>query len=146
MQVGAYARSHGHVAAEGINCGIDYFVSGDDVIVTEINARWTGGLFPAEFLRRLNVSRPAVAFSTWCPVPTPPRSVISSNDICTRDWAFSYIPMGFTPFAMEIEGVERYFVWQIVEGDFSAFIQAKSAELGDATFPTANSIFEEALS
>ena len=31
--------------------------------------------------------------------------------------------MGFTPFAMEIEGAERYFVWQIVEGDFSAFIR-----------------------
>ena len=39
MQVGAYARDHGHVAEEGINCGIDYFVSGDEVIVTEINAR-----------------------------------------------------------------------------------------------------------
>jgi hypothetical protein len=60
--------------------------------------------------------------------------------------AFSYIPMGFTPFAMEIEGVERYFVWQIVEGDFAAFVQAKSTELGDGAFPTANSILEEALS
>ena len=44
MQVGAYARDHGHVAEEGINCGIDYFVSGDEVIVTEINARWTGAI------------------------------------------------------------------------------------------------------
>ena len=147
MQVGAYARSHGHVAAEGINCGIDYFVSGDDVIVTEINARWTGGLFPAEFLRRLNVSRPAVAFFDM--VPCADAAAIcdfQQRYLYPGAGAFSYIPMGFTPFAMEIEGVERYFVWQIVEGDFSAFIQAKSAELGDATFPTANSIFEEALS
>ena len=147
MQVGAYARSHGHVAAEGINCGIDYFVSGDDVIVTEINARWTGGLFPAEFLRRLNVSRPAVAFFDM--VPCADAAAIcdfQQRHLYPGTGAFSYIPMGFTPFAMEIDGAERYFVWQIVEGDFSAFIQAKSAELGDATFPTANSIFEEALS
>ena len=147
MQVGAYARSHGHVAAEGINCGIDYFVSGDDVIVTEINARWTGGLFPAEFLRRLNVSRPAVAFFDM--VPCADAAAIcdfQQRYLYPGTGPFSYIPMGFTPFAMEIEGVERYFVWQIVEGDFSAFIQAKSAELGDATFPTANAIFEEALS
>ena len=147
MQVGAYARSHGHVATEGINCGIDYFVSGDDVIVTEINARWTGGLFPAEFLRRLNVSRPAVAFFDM--VPCADAAAIcdfQQRYLYPGTGAFSYIPMGFTPFAMEIEGAERYFVWQIVEGDFSAFIQAKSAELGDATFPTANSIFEEALS
>jgi hypothetical protein len=147
MQVGAYARDHGHVAEEGINCGIDYFVSGDEVIVTEINARWTGGLFPAEFLRRLSVSRPAIAFF----------DMVSCADLdAVRDFqdrylypgggAFSFIPMGFTPFAMEIDGVERYFVWQIVEGDFAAFVQAKSTELGDSAFPTANSILEEALS
>ena len=147
MRVGAYARSHGHVAAEGINCGIDYFVSGDDVIVTEINARWTGGLFPAEFLRRLNVGRPAVAFFDMVPCADAAATCeFQQRYLYPGDWGLFYIPMGFTPFAMEIEGVERYFVWQIVEGDFSAFIQAKSAELGDATFPTANSIFEEALS
>ena len=147
MQVGAYARDHGHGAEEGVNCGIDYFVSGDEVIVTEINARWTGGLFPAEFLRRLSVSRPAIAFF----------DMVSCADLdAVRDFqdrylypgggAFSFIPMGFTPFAMEIDGVERYFVWQIVEGDFAAFVQAKSTELGDSAFPTANSILEEALS
>ena len=126
MQVGAYARSHGHVAAEGINCGIDYFVSGDDVIVTEINARWTGGLFPAEFLRRLNVSRPAVAFFDMVPCADAAAICDFQQRYLYPGLVPSYIPMGFTPFAMEIEGAERYFVWQIVEGDFSAFIQAKS--------------------
>ena len=67
IQVGAYAREQGHVAVEGINCGIDYFISGDDVIVTEINARWTGGLFPAEFLRRLQIDSPAIAFFDMVP-------------------------------------------------------------------------------
>lgn len=147
MQVGSYARSHGHVAAEGINCGIDYFVSGDEVIVTEINARWTGGLFPAEFLRRLNVGRPAVAFFDM--VPCSDAAAVcdfQQRFLYPGNGAFSYIPMGFTPFATEIEGVEQYFVWQIVEGDFAAFVHAKSAELGEAAFPTSNLIFEEALS
>ena len=47
---------------------------------------------------------------------------------------FSYIPMGFTPFEMEIEGSARYFVWQIVVGDFAAFVEAKARSLGSECF------------
>jgi hypothetical protein len=148
MRVGTYARDHGHVAEEGINCGIDYFVSGDEVIVTEINARWTGGLFPAEFLRRLGITEPAVAFFDMV-------SVAQSEAVQTfqREHlfpaagnAFAYVPMGFTPFAMEIEGAERYFVWQIVVGDFAAFVEAKRQSLPKDAFPTAELILQEALS
>jgi peptidoglycan hydrolase-like protein with peptidoglycan-binding domain len=60
--------------------------------------------------------------------------------------AFAYIPMGFTPFAMEIEGAERYFVWQIVLGDFAAFVEAKRQALTEDAFPTADLILQEALS
>jgi len=60
--------------------------------------------------------------------------------------AFSYVPMGFTPFAMEVEGAERYFVWQVVAGDFAAFVQAKRRALPADAFPTADLILEEALS
>ena len=148
MQVGAYARDHGHVAEEGINCGIDYFVSGDQVIVTEINARWTGGLFPAEYLRRLGITRPAVAFFDMVPV-----GQIDAVGAFQREHlfpaagdAFAYVPMGFTPFAMEIEGAERYFVWQIVVGDFAAFVEAKRRALPEDAFPTAELILQEALS
>ena len=148
MQVGAYARDHGHVAQEGINCGIDYFVSGDEVIVTEINARWTGGLFPAEFLRRLAITQPAVAFFDMVPV-----AQVDAVQAFQREHlfpasgdAFAYVPMGFTPFAMEIEGAERYFVWQIVVGDFAAFVEAKRKALTEDAFPTADLILQEALS
>ena len=54
--------------------------------------------------------------------------------------------MGFTPFAMEIEGTERYFVWQIVVGDFAAFVEAKRQALTEDAFPTADLILQEALS
>ena len=60
--------------------------------------------------------------------------------------AFSYVPMGFTPFAMEIDGAERYFVWQVVVGDFAAFVEAKDRALPQGALPTANLILEEALS
>ena len=64
INVGEYARHHGYSSDIGSNCGIDFFVGDDDsVIVTEINARWTGGLFPAEALKQLNnQNRDAVAF------------------------------------------------------------------------------------
>ena len=148
MQVGAYARDHGHVAQEGINCGIDYFVSGDEVIVTEINARWTGGLFPAEFLRRLAITQPAVAFFDMVPVAQVDavRAFQREHLFPATGDAFAYVPMGFTPFAMEIEGAERYFVWQIVVGDFAAFVEAKRRALPEDAFPTADLILQEALS
>lgn len=148
MQVGAYARDHGHVAEEGINCGIDYFISGEEVIVTEINARWTGGLFPAEFLRRLDVTQPAVAFFDMVPVAQREavRAFQREHLFPASGNAFSYVPMGFTPFAMEIEGAERYFVWQIVVGDFAAFVEAKRQALTEDAFPTADLILQEALS
>jgi hypothetical protein len=148
MQVGAYARDHGHVAEEGINCGIDYFVSGDEVIVTEINARWTGGLFPAEFLRRLAITQPAVAFFDMVPVAQVDavRTFQREHLFPVTGDAFAYVPMGFTPFAMEIDGAERYFVWQIVVGDFAAFVEAKRKALTEDAFPTADLILQEALS
>jgi hypothetical protein len=148
MQVGAYARDHGHVAEEGINCGIDYFVSGDEVIVTEINARWTGGLFPAEFLRRLAITQPAVAFFDMVPVAQVDavRTFQREHLFPATGDAFAYVPMGFTPFAMEIDGAERYFVWQIVVGDFAAFVEAKRKALTEDAFPTADLILQEALS
>ena len=148
IQVGAYARDHGHVADEGINCGVDYFVSGDEVIVTEINARWTGGLFPAEFLRRLAITQPAVAFFDIVPVARSAavRAFQWEHLFPATGDSFAYVPMGFTPFAVEIEGAERYFVWQIVVGDFAEFVEAKRQALTEDAFPTAELILQEALS
>ena len=147
IQVGAYARQQGHVAAEGINCGIDYFISGDDVIVTEINARWTGGLFPAEFLRRLQIDSPAIAFFDMVPCADSEAMQAFQREhlFPARGGAFSYVPMGFTPFAMEVEGADHYFVWQVVVGDFAAFVEAKERALPSGALPTANLILEEAL-
>jgi len=147
-RVGAYARDQGYVAEQGVNCGIDYFVDGDDVIVTEINARWTGGLFPAEFLRRLAIKKNAVAFF----------DVISCDEVEALrafqlqhlyrpelEQAFAYVPMGFTPFRLPVEGVECFFVWQVVVGDFGRFVAACEEAMPSGFFATARAIHEEAL-
>ena len=148
IAVGNYARAQGHVADEGVNCGIDYFIKGDEVIVTEINARWTGGLFPAEFLRRLRVSQPAVAFFDM--IPCAHRDAFmafqAKHLFPSAGSSFGYLPMGFTPFAMEIDGVECFIVWQVVTGDFGAFVESRDASLPAASFPTATLILKESLS
>ena len=63
LRVGAYARDQGYSSPQGFNCGIDFFVRGDDIVVIEINARWTGGLFPAHLIHRLGAeSEDSIAF------------------------------------------------------------------------------------
>lgn len=53
--------------------------------------------------------------------------------------------MGFTPFISAIEGAENYFTWQVVSGDFAAFVAAKQAALAPGALPTADAILQEAL-
>jgi hypothetical protein len=146
-RVGEYARHHGYVSERGVNCGIDYFISGDDIMITEINARWTGGLFPAQYLQRLGVDQPAVAFFDM--VDCQDREALEafqSQHLYAHGAAeFTYIPMGFTPFEMTVEGSARYFVWQMVVGDFASFVEAKTRSLGKSAFPTADLILKEAL-
>lgn len=133
IRVGEYVRSKGYSAAEGLNCGIDFFVRGDDVMIIEINARWTGGLMPAEMVRRLGIGDgdTVVAFD----------SIATANlknylEFCDRhlyrgrEAPFAGIPMGFSPYTFADEnGVERMYVWQMVIGDLQAFRAAKSSEL-----------------
>ena len=148
MKVGEYARSHGHVSEEGVNCGVDYFIDGDEVIVTEINARWTGGLFPAEFLRKLYAKKPAIAFFDMVPIDhIPLLQSFQSDHLYTADEkkSFGYIPMGFCPFNVDIDGRSNAFFWQIVTGDFESFVSARKKILPDGAFPTADLILAEAL-
>lgn len=143
LRVGEYAREQGYTSPEGFNCGIDYFVSDQELLVTEINARWTGGLFPAELVRRLDIGH---------------RTVVAFFDLVRRDRIgdylafsdrhllgataapFACVPIGFSPFPTEIDGVEYIYLWQMVVDDFGAFKAAKEAELGAGMLPTADNI------
>lgn len=151
LKLGEYARSHGYSSSLGYNLGIDYFVRRedaprdvDDLVVTEINARWTGGLFPAELVRRLQLQdQQVVAFIDMCP---PARfgayldyleDHLYQGSGSLSNGGFAMAPMGFAPYPTDLEGTDYLFVWQIVIGDFEAFKRSKQTELGDDALITA---------
>lgn len=143
LNVGAYARAQGFVCPEGINCGIDYFIAGDEVMVTEINCRWTGGLFPTEMIRKVGAQNESCVafvdlvredkFNDWL-------DFIDRHLWKETKGAFAMIPLGFSPIPQVINGVDHFLTWQVVAGDFDAFKQARRDELGDGALMRADSI------
>lgn len=143
LQVGEYARAQGYVAPEGLNCGVDYFINDNDFLVTEINARWTGGLFPAEMIRRVGATdETCVAFVD---LVVGPKFDTYANFVerylyKSSDDAFAVIPLGFSPIPQDIAGAEHYFTWQIISGDFEAFKHIRRTKLGEGVLARAESI------
>jgi len=143
LMVGKYARHHGYTSDIGSNCGIDFFIGQDgSIIVTEINARWTGGLFPAELLKQIETGgRDAVAF--FDVVSTSGRDAyvdfVEQHLVGTQDGPFAMAPLGIGCFEVPMETGPAYYTWQIVLGDFEAFKTAKQV-LGEGMLPTADLI------
>ena len=156
IKVGEYARHHGYTHSQGLNLGIDYFVRHHDapkdlekILITEINARWTGGLFPAQLVQRLQTQdtpkitdQSVVAFIDFCPPAFFEQYIefVQQNLFVNPQQAFGIVPMGFAPFPMEVEGQEILFVWQIVVGNFEAFKQTKLTHLNNSILPTVPNI------
>lgn len=143
IRVGEYVRSLGYSARQGLNCGIDFFVSSDDIQVIEINARWTGGLLPAEMARRLNLGRTdAVAsFDTVSADRLNDYLAFAERYLFgTHDGAFAVAPMGFSPYFYEVEGERRVHVWQLTIGDYENFKRVKDEVLGPDQLPVASTI------
>jgi len=145
IAVGRYVQTMGHHAPDGLNCGIDFFVRGDDIRIIEINARWTGGLFPAHLLHRLEArSEHSTAFIDML---SPSRlddylDFLKTHSSKSSQPAngFRIVPMGFSPFVQNVDEGERIYVWQVVIGDFRAFRNAKRSALGSTELPTAELI------
>lgn len=144
LQVGEYARHHGYVTDEGSNCGIDFFIGKDgSLIVTEINARWTGGLFPAQVLSQIDVQgRDAVPFFDMVLIDEREAYVdfIERHLVGEYEGPFAMVPLGFGCFPVAVEGQEYFYSWQIVVGDFDVFKQAKKKELSASVMITADII------
>ncbi len=141
LKVGAYARELGYVAPEGLNCGIDYFVNGDEILITEINARWTGGLFPAEMTKRLNLGdTDVVAFFDTVTVSSLPdyQAFLDQHLYPDTRAGFANVPIGFSPFPLRVDDHDHVFIWHMVVGDLDAFKRAKRQALGAADMPTAD--------
>ncbi len=143
LTVGKYARHHGYVSDIGSNCGIDFFIGQDgSIVVTEINARWTGGLFPAEMLKQIETGgRDAVAFFDVVDVSGRDAYVdfVEQHLVGTHDGPFTIAPLGIGCFEVPMETGPAYYTWQIVLGDFEAFKAAKQV-LGEGMLPTADLI------
>ena len=144
IHVGEYARHHGYVTDEGSNCGIDFFIGKDgSLIVTEINARWTGGLFPAQILSQIDVKgRDAVPFFDMVLIEEKEAYVdfIERHLVGEYEGEFAMVPLGFGCFPVPVEGLDYFYSWQMVVGDFDAFKQAKNKELPASVMITANII------
>jgi hypothetical protein len=143
LKVGEYARAQGFWRPEGINCGIDYFIAGDELIVTEINARWTGGLFPAEMIRQVGaVNETAIAFVDMVRADKFDRYLRFMDEHLYKETGgpFAMIPLGCSPIPQMIGGTEHFLSWQIVTGDFEAFKEARRDQLGDGALMRAESI------
>ncbi|MFP6793433.1 MAG: hypothetical protein VB996_09240 [Pseudomonadales bacterium] len=144
LHVGEYARHHGYVTDEGSNCGIDFFIGKDgSLIVTEINARWTGGLFPAQILSQIDVQgRDAVPFFDMVLIEEREAYVdfIERHLVGEYEGAFAMVPIGFGCFPVPVEGQDYFYSWQMVVGDFDAFKQAKNKELAASVMITADII------
>jgi hypothetical protein len=144
LKVGAYARRHGIGAPEGNNCGIDYFVGPrGEIIVTEINVRWTGGLFPTQAISRI---KPQGAEAVVCFDLVPTGQLGAYLDFVEAhlpgpgEGAFSQVSLGFSPFEQEIGGARHVYVWHLVMGDWAAFHRAKCAALAPGVLPTTDLI------
>lgn len=143
LKVGEYVREQGYGSAEGYNCGIDYFISDEEILITEINARWTGGLFPARMTRALGLGgTDVVAFFDIVSLDGLGRYL----DFHDRHLhpagggAFSSIPLGFSPYPFPMAGRKMVYVWQMVAGDLEAFKAAKQQALAPGDLPTADNI------
>lgn len=143
LHVGEYARHHGYTSDLGSNCGIDFFIGKDgSIVVTEINARWTGGLFPAEVLKKLAESRDAVAFFDVVPVRLREAYVdfVDRYLVGSYEGDFAVVPLGFGCFPVTMHDEAYFYTWQAVVGDFEAFKQVKNEQLGERALRTADLI------
>ena len=122
---------------------MDFFIGKNgEISVTEINARWTGGLFPAEILAQINNKRDAIPFFDVVPIEKkePYMDFLDKYLVGEYDGDFSMLPIGFGCFPVPINGCDHFYTWQAVIGDLNAFKQIKNDELGVDVMPTANII------
>ena len=153
LNVGEYARSFGYGTAEGSNMGIDYFIGHDgEIIVTEINPRWTAGLLPSEILKRLgdtggHADDHKIGYFDMIRVEDYKDylAYVEKRLPGLRDASFDIMPIGFSPFEVEMGGEKMFSVWLIVRGDFAAYRNEVREIFGTSNFAGADLIPVEAL-
>ena len=149
LKVGEYARSFGHGSPEGDNLGIDFFIGKEgDLIVTEINPRWTAGLLPSHVLKQLGkTGQHAIGYFDMVAMDLYPDYLdyVERRLPGTGERGFDVMPLGFSPFDLEVDGRNVLNVWLLVRGDFAAFRNEVRETFGPGNFPAADLIPVEAL-
>ena len=129
--------------------GIDALVEGlranpdNEIIVTEINPRWTAGLFPTEALRRVDRrGQDAVAHFELIDINQYAGFLdfIAENlpGQSRHDWSIMHL--GFSPFNMEVDGVTCVYCWLIILGSFAAYREAAQTLLGPPNMRNGNQV------
>jgi len=135
LQVGHYVKQFGFGSDVGDNMGIDFFIGPEgEVIITEINPRWTAGLFPTQALRRVDrKGQDAVAFFELVAADQYDGFLdfVSQYMPGKSDAPFSIMHLGFSPFEIDMEGTPCIYCWLIVLGDYPAFREAALQQLGE---------------
>ena len=122
---------------------LDFFIGKNgEISVTEINARWTGGLFPAEILAQINNKRDAIPFFDIVPIEKKDIYVDFLDKYLVGEFEgdFAVLPIGFGCFPVPVEGRDYFYTWQAAIGDLNAFKERKNSELGNDVMPTADKI------
>ncbi len=148
INVGKYAQSFGFGTTEGSNLGVDYFIRKDgakdnSIIVTEINPRWTAGLLPSEVLKRLGTTEQhTIAYFDLIKLADYAQYLDYAEQHLpgARAASFDLIPIGFSPFPLDMEGTEMCYVWLAVRGNFFAYREDLQAHFSAGNFPVAAKI------
>ncbi|MEO2182269.1 MAG: hypothetical protein ABGY43_08190 [bacterium] len=144
INVGKYAQSFGFGTPEGSNLGIDYFIGKDgSIVVTEINPRWTAGLLPSEVLKRVgSTGQHTIAYFDMIKQDDYEQffEYVEQRLPGARSGSFDVMPIGFSPYPIDMEGTEMCYVWIVVRGDFVAYRDELQTQFGQGSFPVATQI------
>ena len=132
LNVGRYVQQFGFGTEIGDNLGIDYFVGPEgEIIITEINPRWTAGLFPTQALRRVDrQGRDAVAYFELVNMDQYDTflNFVGEHLPGHSQTDYATMALGFSPYEYTIDGQSRVYCWMVVLGDFKAY-HADAGEL-----------------
>lgn len=132
-------RENGYCHEKGLLVGFDGFIGKNELLITEINARYYGSCPPTQILTRLGLLGKVQAVSSF--------DYIHESDAerymeffekhlydNSKNEDFSVIPMGFSAYLEKNQRIVNY----IVIGNFEAFCDAVKKEFSNESFIMVN--------
>ncbi len=140
-----YMRQLGFTHPQGYTFGIDFFIKEDELLVGEINARWTSGLVSKLILYRLKANHyPCYAISDVLELKLMPKFQNMVKDNLYRvhgdHFSFGVVFVSFSPSVVMKHGQSHVQVWFLVIGDLHGFVQMKNCILGEHSLSKVNEI------